>query len=263
MYTKELKFNKHMEESKQHVQVPDPIKKNRDLKPVDYLVYANIRRYMNKDTKTCYPSLSTIARDCDLSIPTIRTSINRLEQCNLITTIKQPGHSTIYKFKELLKDFERFTPEFLDNPDMTSEEKAYVIGLQSQSFKNEDYAVTTYSNSELSENLNIPERSIRRYNQSLKEKEIMLEIETAIKDEAGFNVPAKAVDLHKIGQAVLFISKVVDNHEDRITRLEKMIELLVKENKNLRHENELLKSSKEVIPVEYELDKQSYSFHNE
>ena len=33
-----------MEESKQHVQVPDPIKKNKDLKPVDYLVYANIRR---------------------------------------------------------------------------------------------------------------------------------------------------------------------------------------------------------------------------
>ena len=149
-------------------------------------------------------------------------------------------------YKELLKDFERFTPEFLDNPDMTSEEKAYVIGLQSQSFKNEDYAITTYSNSELSENLNIPERSIRRYNKSLKEKEIMLEIETAIKDEAGFNVPAKAVDLHKIGQAILFISKVVDNHEDRITRLEKMIDLLSRENKSLKKENDLLKKSKDA-----------------
>lgn len=242
----------HMDESKQHVQVPDPIKKNKDLKPVDYLVYANIRRYMNRETKTCYPSLATVARDCDLSIPTIRTSISRLERANLFETIKQPGHSTIYKFKELLKDFERFTPEFLDNPDMTSEEKAYLIGLQSQSFKNEDYAVTTYSNSELSENLNIPERSIQRYNKSLKEKEIMLEIETAIKDEAGFNVPAKAVDLRKIGQAILFISKVVDNHEDRITRLEKMIDLLSKENKTLKKENELLKISKEANTFQFE-----------
>ena len=40
-------------EKSQHVQVPDPVKEKKDLKPIDYLVYANIRRYMNKDTKTC------------------------------------------------------------------------------------------------------------------------------------------------------------------------------------------------------------------
>ena len=42
-----------MEKSQQHVQVPDPVKEKKELKPIDYLVYANIRRYMNKDTKTC------------------------------------------------------------------------------------------------------------------------------------------------------------------------------------------------------------------
>ncbi len=42
-----------MEHSQQHIQVPDPVKERKTLKPIDYLVYANIRRYMNKDTKCC------------------------------------------------------------------------------------------------------------------------------------------------------------------------------------------------------------------
>lgn len=42
-----------MEHSQQHVQVPDPIKEHKELRPIDYLVYANIRRYMNTETKCC------------------------------------------------------------------------------------------------------------------------------------------------------------------------------------------------------------------
>lgn len=240
------------QKSKQHVQVPNPkMDKGTQLKPIDYLIYANIRRFMNKETMSCYPSIDTIATVSECNRKTVMTSIKRLEELGFLTTIKRKGASTIYKFDKLNK-FEMFTPEFLDNPDTTPEEKAYLIGLQSQSYKNQDYAVTTYSNTELSEALNIPERSIRRYNKSLKEKDIMMEIATQIKDEAGFNVPAKAVDLHKIGQAILFINQRVDDHEDRITRLEKMIELLSKENNSLRKENELLRTSKDVEPISYE-----------
>lgn len=223
-----------MEKSQQHVQVPDPVKEKKDLKPIDYLVYANIRRYMNKDTKTCWPSLTTIAKDCQCSIPTVRTSIKRLHKEGLIDIIKRAGQSDMYRFKELLKNFERFTPEFLDNADITPEEKAYLIGLHSQAYKNEDYAVTTYSNQELADNLNISLRNIQRYNKSLQEKEIMTEIATSVKDSAGFNVPAKAIDMHKIGQAILYINQRVDNHEDRITNLEKMLDLALKENKSLK-----------------------------
>ena len=223
-----------MEESKQHVQVPDPDKKHSALKPIDYLVYANIRRYMNKDTKMCYPSLETIAKDCDCSVPTVRTSIKRLHKDGLFDIIKRNGQSTMYRFKDLLKNFERFTPEFLDNPELTAEEKAYLIGLHSQSYKNEDYAITTYSNQEIADNLNMNIRNVQRYNKSLQDKNIMTEIATSVRDEAGFNVPAKAVDMHKIGQAILYINKRVDNHEDRITNLEKMLELIMKENKSLK-----------------------------
>ena len=83
-----------MEESKQHVQVPDPdVKKHSSLKPIDYLVYANIRRYMNKDTKTCYPSLETISKDCDCSIPTVRSSIKRLASEQLFDIINSKTSS--------------------------------------------------------------------------------------------------------------------------------------------------------------------------
>ena len=236
-----------MEKSQQHVQVPDPVIEHKALKPIDYLVYANIRRYMNKDTKTCWPSLATIAKDCQCSIPTVRTSIKRLHKEGLVDIIKRTGQSDMYRFKDLLKNFERFTPEFLDNKDITPEEKAYLIGLHSQSYKNEDYAVTTYSNQKLADNLNISLRNIQRYNKSLQEKEIMTEIATTVKDSAGFKVAAKAVDMHKIGQAILYINKRVDDHEDRITNLEKMLELALKENKNLKKENSLLKTAKEGV----------------
>ena len=221
-------------EKSQHVQVPDPVKEKKDLKPIDYLVYANIRRYMNKDTKTCWPSLTTIAKDCQCSIPTVRTSIKRLHKEGLIDIFKRAGQSDMYRFKDLLKNFERFTPEFLDNKDITPEEKAYLIGLHSQSYKNEDYAITTFTNQEIADNLNIPVRTVRNYNKSLQEKEIMTEIATSVKDSAGFNVPAKAIDMHKIGQAILYINQRVDNHEDRITNLEKMLDLALKENKSLK-----------------------------
>ena len=218
----------------QHVQVPDPVVEHKDLKPIDYLVYANIRRYMNKDTKCCWPSLETIAKDCQCSIPTVRTSIKRLHKEGLLEIIKRAGQSTMYRFKDLLKNFERFTPEFLDNTEITPEEKAYLIGLHSQSYKNEDYAITTYSNQQIADNLNIPVRTVRNYNKSLQEKEIMTEIATSVKDSAGLSVAAKAVDMHKIGQAILYINKRVDDHEDRITNLEKMLDLALKENKSLK-----------------------------
>lgn len=235
-----------MEQSQQHVQVPDPVQEHKNLKPLDYLVYANIRRFMNKDTKCCWPSLNTIADACDCSIPTVRTSIKRLSNEGLIDIIKRKGQSDMYKFKELLKNFERFTPEFLDNKEITPEEKAYLIGLHSQSYKNEDYAITTYSNQQIAANLNIPLRTVQNYNKSLQEKQIMTEIATSLTDSAGFNIPAKAVDMHKIGQAILYINKRVEDHEDRITNLEKMLEMALKENKTLKKENELLKTAKDV-----------------
>lgn len=125
-----------------------------------------------------------------------------------------------------------FTPAFLDHPDTTPNEKAYLISLQSQCFKNEQYAMTTYSNKEIANNLNMSEPSVIKHNKSLQAKDIMLELQTYKNNSEGFNKIIKAIDMARIGQQVLF--EVAVNHEERIKHLEKLVELLIKENKELK-----------------------------
>lgn len=231
-----------MKNKVQHVEVPQPKEKETSLKPFDYLVYANIRRYVNKDTMTCFPSLDTIADKCGSTIPTIRQSIKRLLKEKMFEAIIRTGQSTMYKFTNLLDGFEMFTSEFLDSEELTPEEKAYLIGLQAKSYKNNDLAITTYSNSELSSMLNLSRKSIIKYNKSLREKEIMSELQTSVKNtETGLCKSAKVIDLNKIGQAVLFINERVDNHEERIQQLEKELKMVISENRRLSKENERLK----------------------
>lgn len=219
--------------TKQHVQVPDPTD-FKDLKPTDRLVYANIRRFMDKNTYTCYPSMTTIANKCGLTVQTIQNSIKRLTKFGYIEILpnKHNGKNNIYKFKKLESDFERFTNEFLDNKDITPNEKAYLIGLQSQCYKQSDYALTTYSNQEIANTLDISLSSVKRFNTSLKTKEIMTELQTAKFDEEGFNKIVKAIDLAKIGQKVLF--EVAVDHEERIRQLEKFVTIILNKYKELK-----------------------------
>lgn len=216
----------------QHVQIPDPSGYN-DLKPTDKLVYANIKRYMNKETKTCYPSMSTISRKSGVSLPTIQQSIRRLVKWGYLEILPEKhGKNNIYKFPEIKEDFERFTDEFLDNKNITPNEKAYLIGLQSQCYKHGDYALTTYTNQEIADNLNMSLSSVYRNNLSLKTKEVMTELQTVKNDEEGFVKLVKAIDLAKIGQKILF--EVAVNHEDRIQNLERLVETLMRENNMLK-----------------------------
>lgn len=62
---------------KQHVQVPDPVKKTK-LKPFDKLVYANLRRHMDKDTYECFPTIRRIASECGCTEKRVTNSIERL-----------------------------------------------------------------------------------------------------------------------------------------------------------------------------------------
>lgn len=230
----------------QHVQVPDP-NEYKGLKPADRLVYANIRRFMNKDTMTCYPSMSTIAKFCNLTVQTVQNAIKRLVKYGYIEILPEKHNSknNIYKFKKLEKDFERFTDEFLDNEDLTPNEKAYLIGLQSQCYKDGKYAITSYSNNKIADNLDMSLSSVKRYNTSLKTKEIMQELKTVSFDENGFAKVIKAIDMAKIGQQVLF--EVAINHEDRIQQLEVLVQKLMQENKELNKKLE----EKDGVQKEY------------
>ena len=235
---------------KPHVQVPDPVKETK-LKPFDKLVYANLRKYMNKDTYECFPTIRRIASECGCTEKRVTNSIERLIEAGDIEKTKRIGRSNVYKFNKLSKNFEMFTNDFLDQKDTTPEEKAYLIGLQSQTYKDGGFAMTTKTNEEIADALNISARSVRKYNKSLKEKQIMVEMKTDILDAAGYNRTVKAIDLTRVWQAVLYVNERVDIHEtrlnsqeNRITVLEKMVSKLMQEKTELEKQ---LFDKKEII----------------
>lgn len=213
--------------TKRHVQVPnDMTEQNSYLKPGDILIYATIKRHMNKETKTCYPSLTTISQESGASVNTVKASIQNLVNSKYITVSKK-GRGNLYTFLKW-DEFEPFSYSFLDNKNLTFKEKAYILSAQQYMFKKEDTqdGIITYDNVELSKRLNISPTTISRLNNSLTIKKF-LKINTLSQrnPETGLPIKEKVFHLSKIEQAIVFILK---NHEERIKETEDK----VKDNSN-------------------------------
>ena len=64
-----------------HTEVPNEISNLRDrnqLEHGDKIIYATIRRYMNKETRDCLPAISTIAIKLNCSKTKVLSAIKRL-----------------------------------------------------------------------------------------------------------------------------------------------------------------------------------------
>ena len=226
--------------NKQHVQVPnDMTEQNNSLKPGDLLIYATIKRHMDKDTKTCYPSLSTIASESGASINTVRTSIQNLINTNYIE-VTPKGRGKLYRFLKW-EEFEPFSYNFLDNKKLSFKEKAYILATQQYMFKNKDTqnGIVTYNNIELSKRINTSPSTISRLDSSLKEKEFLdINVLTQKDQETGLPIREKVFHLSKIEQAIVFI---LGNHEERIQENTNEIQLLKERMDKLENENKKLK----------------------
>lgn len=226
--------------NKQHVQVPnDMTEQNVYLKPGDILIYATIKRHMDKDTKTCYPSLDTISRESGASINTVRTSIQNLINAKYIE-VTPKGRGKLYRFLKWDK-FEPFSYDFLDNKKLTFKEKAYILATQQYMFKKEETqdGIVTYNNIELSKRLNISPSTISRLDNALQTKQI-LNINTLPQrnSETGLPLREKVFHLSKIEQAIVFI---LGNHEQRLRDTEDKIKNNTDEISLLKKEIEKLK----------------------
>ena len=230
--------------NKQHVQVPNKMtEEHNDLKPGDILVYATIKRHMNKDTKTCFPSLDTISKECGASINTIRSSIQNLINSGYIET-EPYGRGKLYRFLKWDK-FEPFSYDFLDNKNLSFKEKAYILVTQQYMFKDKDSqdGILTYSNVDLANKINLTPPTISKLNNSLMEKNILSINTTSLKNqETGLPIKEKVFHLTKLQQAIVFI---LGNHEERIQEntndislLKERLDKLEKENKKLKREIE-------------------------
>ena len=226
--------------NKHHVQVPnDMTEQNNSLKPGDLLIYATIKRHMDKDTKTCYPSLNTIAAESGASINTVRSSIQNLINTQYIE-VSQKGRGKLYKFLKWDK-FEPFSYDFLDNKKLSFKEKAYILATQQYMFKNKgtQNGIVTYNNIELSKRINTSPSTISRLDSSLREKEFLdINILTQKDQETGLPIREKVFHLSKIEQAIVFI---LGNHEERIQENTNEIKLLKERMDKLEKENKELK----------------------
>ena len=211
-----------MESNKQHVQVPNGMTER--VEPKDLVIYASIKRFMNNKTREAYPSLDKIHQLTSADIKTIRASIKRLQGAGYIT-VSRRGRSNIYTFSTY-KNFEPFSYDFLDKPDLTFTEKAYILASQQYMYKEFGKGKISYSNQALSNLINMPLSTIYKCNASLKRKEYLTEV-----------LSEKIFHLNELGQAIIF---TLQDHEDRITENSIEIEKLKQQIASLRKDNELL-----------------------
>lgn len=230
--------------NKQHVQVPNNMTVNDELTPKDLLIYATIKRFMNKDTLSCFPSLATISEKSGVSKPTILKAINKLQKLEYFR-IEKDGRHNVYVFNSY-KNFEPFSYDFLDNEDITTEEKSLIIAEQQLMFKDHNgYGKITYSDLELSEKINMSYPSIVKHHKSLEKKGYLTTIKTSSKDSlTGLQINEKIFHLNELGQAIIW---TLQKHEEEIDALKEKTDSISKDFKIVLKELEELKQWKEEI----------------
>ena len=128
-----------------------PKKENGELLcKYEILVYVAIRRYMNKNTMKCFPSLVRIMQDTGLSKPTVRKTIKQIVAKGYMETESVPGHGTTYTFNNE-RSFEPFSYEFLDNPKLTKSEKLQILCTQQYMYKDNGMGKISYSDKDLAQ----------------------------------------------------------------------------------------------------------------
>lgn len=223
-----------------HTRVPNEIDRRGELEQGDKVIYAAIRRYMNKTSRECFPSLSTIATTLQCSRTKIIKAIERLVATGLLEKTND-GRKNHYRFPETEfdKKFEAFTDEFLEL-DIPLNIKEYYMDVQ-HFFRDKDKrngkGKCGYSNAELARRTGITVPSVKKYNTYLIERGYMQEEQTELKDAAGFPVVQKIFDLDKFQQAALWAKAVTEKivqHDDEIEELKATNAELKAENKEMR-----------------------------
>ena len=198
-----------------------------DLDPKDKLIYIAIRRYMDKTTLEAFPSYATITKDTSAAAKTIKKCIDNLVREGYLETRKE-GRKIIYKFNNK-KQFEPFSYDFLDKPDLSFTEKSYIIASQQSMFKDEEEGKINYNNRELSKLINMPESTISKCNRSLERKGYL----------EGASEIVKKFQLRELDQ--LFIWKFKEQDE-KIQKNSEDIDYLKRELKRIKLENEEMKN---------------------
>lgn len=191
------------------VSLTDNENEQRILEAGDKVIYAAIRRYMNNDTRECFPSLRKIKEKTHCGQSKITGAIDRLIQAGFIKKAQKKApngkYTNYYYFPktEFDKHFEMFTDEFLDL-DMPVNIKEYYMDIQQYLYdKDSGVGKCSFNNTALANKLGISVPSVKKYNNYLIEHGYLQEESTNKTDEAGLIVVQKNFNLNTLNQAVL------------------------------------------------------------
>lgn len=222
----------------QHVEIPNELislKRQGKLEQGDQVIFAAIKKYMNNETRECFPSITTIAKTLNCSRTKILSAIDRLCSCNLLQKKSNgPGIHNTYVFVRTEFDnfFEMFTEDFL-KIDMPLNIKEYYMGIQQFLYgKETGIGKCSFSNTKLAEMLGISPLSVKKYNTYLIENNYLEEETTNKTDESGLPVVQKNFNLQSLNQAALWIKAVnqqLTNNTEDIEELKKKVAALERE----------------------------------
>lgn len=191
------------------ISLTDNENEQRILEPGDKVIYAAIRRYMNEDSRECYPSIQKIKEKTHCGQSKITGAIDRLINAGFIkkTQKKAPNgkYTNFYYFPktEFDRHFEMFTDEFLDL-DMPINIKEYYMDIQQYLYdKDSGVGKCSFNNTSLAAKLGISVPSVKKYNTYLIEHGYLEEESTNKTDEAGLVVVQKNFNLSTLNQAAL------------------------------------------------------------
>ena len=214
--------NINEDKTPQHVRVPHKMRDNDKLDIRTEYVYTKLKKYMNKDDYSCYPSLETLHNDTGYAINTIKKYLDILAEYNHIKIYRKRGAKTKYVFNpnsSLYKTgFEMFTMEFLNSTILNHREKAAYIALQELMFKNQSLGKICATHTEIAKYLGVSYNTWKTMAKNMQEAKVLTILESDVIDPKTHTKKLLfCFDLVLLSQAMLF---KLQDHEDRITKIE-------------------------------------------
>ena len=220
-----------MEDKKQHAKLPHDILKIEDMEPKDLIVYITIKRHYDKNEKNAKISFERAAKKLGCSEKTVRNSVAKLKKAGYLE-IEKVGKHNVYTFPHDTDDhFEQFFIDFIDNPEMTYQQKAFYAAQQQHLRKENGMCKSTYNITKLSDTIHMDPKTIRKYENEFMEKGWMIKSLTNSTDsETGCRKMENIYFPDKFGQAMLFIAAKHENqlkdHDAKIESLQKDLDML-------------------------------------
>ena len=215
------------------------IPNNFSLSPKHLFLYCILEAFSKNNIAKV--TINTLISYVNLSIPTIRKMLQELQSANYINIQNEGSHKFYYVIpceKQSIVDIIR-----ISQLDLTLMTKAYLIAAQQFMYKDiEGVGKISFSNNNLSEQINMPESSIRKCNTELVRKNYLTIVKNKSRDiETGCKTDTKIFNLNELGQAIIW---VLQNHEERIEQNTNDINEL---RKQVEKQNELINKQQELI----------------